>query len=265
MEEKKSIFYRAPLLVTVLLTAAGAAVLTLLTPLLADLPHLLGGRAIRPEWQFTLRLALALILLVTFLIVAGKRFAGPFARGEKRMSGLLLLPVILVILQLIVSAIYGHLGTPRYRTVYGAMGDCLTEEIIFRILPLSFALRYRESESFPPAALVVTALLLGLYRLVGPATMPANLRAVSVLRAVSTGLLLGGIYLRSGNCLYSLVSGLLIAVVRSFDVSLSGVPYLAECALALLQVVMGMFLVRKEIRGKIIALWARKWEAENRE
>ena len=139
----------------------------------------------------------------------------------------------------------------------------VTEEIAFRELPISYMARQWRDEKKIPLMVIIPGVAFGLIHLLNiPGENPAD-TLVQALLSIFFGILFSAVYVRTGS-----IWAVLIVHTLHDLLSFSALYYTPElpdlvivewmimgCFLA----ICGMYLIRKEKRPEIIALWDRKW------
>ncbi len=148
-----------------------------------------------------------------------------------------------------------------------AAGAGMTEEVVYRELPISYMARQWRDEKKIPLMVLIPGLVFGLVHL-GNGLFTGN-AADYLLQAVLCvffGIFFSAVYLRTGKVLPVIVMhglhDILVLSAASYTPelpdSVAVVWLVCEGALALY----GLFLIRKEKRVQIMALWDRKWNRQ---
>ncbi len=218
------------------------------------------------------------IVLILHQIWFGKELhhffsARNFGRGLLIGSGVLAVPVIFVALKVYYTFTGNfEMGNPVFAFFY-AFAPGLGEEVIFRIIPISLAMRSR-NKNVVTVVLIVTSLIFGLAH-------SANVFAgadpvqtlMQVIYATGLGLTYAAIYLRTGNMWVSVFMHTFTDFNAYFGVSsqMSG-GVLADKATMMTVIGLGalsaifftnaLVAFRKSKREEIPAVWDRIWGRE---
>lgn len=181
--------------------------------------------------------------------------------------GMILVSFVTLVINLFSGS---HLGNVFYALIL-ALGAGLTEEVIFRIVPISIAMRTEDKEKIIPITFVLTGLLFGLIHsanaLVGADPVATILQ---VFYAVAIGFAYAAIYLRTGNLWITIIlhtyTDFLAFLVMDIEKtgglitgesSLSSIVYLLICGIIFY--INAFMIFRKEDRSQIPAVWKRIW------
>ncbi len=145
-----------------------------------------------------------------------------------------------------------------------AVGAGITEEVVFRELPISYMARQWRDEKKIPLMVLIPGLVFGIVHLGnGIVTMNFGDHLIQALLSVLFGIFFAAVYVRTGKVFPVIFMHALHDVLV-----ISGSYYTPELPDAVIWVwfimegllaVYGLFLIRKEKRAEILALWDRKW------
>ena len=195
-------------------------------------------------------------------------------RGGRLTEGFGMLRIFVVfwVISLIVQVFFSdfELGLPTLSTVSVSVAAGFTEETAFRGLPLSMLMRKFAKGNRIYAALIITSVVFGLVHGLN-VFVGANIgrTGIQMIGAGFMGLLLGAIYLRSGNLWPVIVIHTAHDIIAMLDVSNitdKGVivgqttwhTYF-DLGLCVAMGIAGLYLVRKAKRAEIDEIWSRKW------
>ncbi len=163
-------------------------------------------------------------------------------------------------------AIFSKLGMINAQVVLMSLGAGVMEETMFRIIPLTFAMRHREKKNFIVYSVIATSVIFGAVH-VGNYFVGAPLD-ISIFQGIATtfiGLLFAAIYLRTGNILFIVGSHFINDVISGFDagalsdnlVYTAGIqPYnYIDLAMVLVMAGIAIYLIRPSKHSEIIELW----------
>ena len=165
------------------------------------------------------------------------------------------------------------LGAPTLATAAVSVTAGFCEESAFRGLPLSFLMRKYAGKDRIVPALVITAVVFGLIHGLNIfAGADSGRTVLQIIGAGCMGLLLGAVYLRSGNLWPVIVIHTVHDIIALLDVSnvtergviVGQVTWQAyfDLGLGIAMGVIGLWLVRREKRGEIAEIWSKKWIIE---
>lgn len=181
--------------------------------------------------------------------------------------GVLAILVFLLGNKLFNGTVIGNVGT----ALILGLAPGMSEEVIFRILPLSIAMRSEDKAHMATRAAAFTAILFGVFHcinLVSGADLITTL--MQVLYAAAVGLLFAAIYLRTGNIWAMIVLHSLTDFNAFLDASLqqtggvltqgsSTFEYLIEFSFAVVFLINAVCIFRPNKREEIPAVWQRIW------
>ena len=197
--------------------------------------------------------------------------------GKWILIGFALLFVIIVPDCFIMLVTGGHFAAPTLTSVLTALMAGTTEEVIFRAVPASYAMRQYNEEKKIPFVAVFTAVLFSLVHATNIFAGAAVSSTIAQLfSALGTGLLLCAIYLRCGNIIPSMIIHFLYdvyALMNADSVTETGImanglsarDIFINVLLFVIEAGIACFLLRKAVRGDIIEIWKKKWNKQAKE
>lgn len=279
-KEKKAfrMLKKHPVLAVLLLTIQAFLLVSVLfglavqTPLTFILQAAMGDDGILLAIQLAPCVAIlgALLLLLIHWLRLRPEFRGNIAGGSLPAGFLALgVAVVYLIAISIPSLIEGEMGLPSLQNLGVSLTAGISEEVMFRAVPLSFAMRSRRRGNVILWSVLLSSLLFGVAHggniFAGADPLQTLIQVVNTL---FIGVILGAVYLRCGNILFPMAIHFLNDVVALCQTSVSdtGVltqevewPILIGTAISAAFAVFGLWLLRPTSREKICTLWDRKW------
>ena len=157
-------------------------------------------------------------------------------------------------------------GIPTYDAVIFTVGAGVCEEISFRAVGISYMKRQRKGEKYILPIILFTSISFGLIHLINAIKDGrVGIHAMQACMATLLGIFFGAVYMRTGNIIPCIIThGLHDFFSSAFEVNRHG--ELPDCFIAIaviceaLLAVWGLYIVRKEKRPEIEALWNEKWQ-----
>ncbi len=197
--------------------------------------------------------------------------------GKWLLFGFAVLLAIIIPDCLIILITGGHFAAPTLTSVLTALMAGTTEEVIFRAIPGSYAMRQYDEEKKIPVVVLLTSALFSLVHATNIfAGAAVSSTIVQLFSAFGTGLLLCAIFLRSGNIIppmiihflydvYALMNADSVTETGIMEGALSGRDVFINILLFVIEVTIACFLLRKAVRGDIIDVWKKKWNKQAKE
>ena len=181
----------------------------------------------------------------------------------------ILIPLVLLALNLISGEMV--FGSFTNALILGLQPG-IYEEVSFRVLPISIAMRSKEREKLIPVTIILTSVLFGLvhsFNVLAGAD-PVN-TVIQVVYATMIGFLFGAIYMRTGNLWITMILHSLTDIIAFWDADLQntgGVLTTSQSAaenifLIIIPIVYfcnALYIFRKEKRAEIPDVWEQKWQ-----
>ena len=198
--------------------------------------------------------------------------------GRWLLNGLGILLAIIVPDIIIMLVTKGNYAAPTLTTLHTSLMAGVTEEIIFRAVPVSYGMRQIKESKKIPMVLVTSTLIFALFHATNIfAGANAQATLIQVFSTFGAGAVMCALFLRSGSILPSMMLHFLYdvyALMNADSVSESGI--MAEalgtrdivCNIVIFAVEIGLvlFLLRKSVLEDVMTLWNKKWnKAENNE
>lgn len=166
-------------------------------------------------------------------------------------------------------AVFSKLGFSGPRPIFLALMAGVTEEIAFRAIPLSFAMKHRDKKNIIIVSTLVTTLFFGLIHLMnitnGQPILTTLFQAVS---ATLVGIFFAAVFLRTGNILFTIVPHFLNDIIASFDVGnvntdlmtgTLGKNAIVDIITCVALGVIGLILIRPKKHDDIKKVWDKIW------
>lgn len=217
------------------------------------------------------------IALAVYYLVFRKNLSSSFFHAHKTGKGILLCWSVLLIdaFTLFSALISGRESGNVGVALLLGITPGVTEEILCRIIPLSFAMKSPEREKRVQPAVVFTSLIFGLGHIINIFSGADIVTTLfQVLYATGTGFLFGTVYIRTGNMWITIILHSLTDFIFFLgkDSQLSG-GVLSESTgassavfllvFALLYFVNAFIVFRKETPESPSAIWERVWKEED--
>ncbi|MBP0966039.1 MAG: CPBP family intramembrane metalloprotease [Oscillospiraceae bacterium] len=163
----------------------------------------------------------------------------------------------------------GHLicGIPSFSHAIPMIAAGICEEVAFREVGISFMRRQLKGEKMILPTIVITSAAFGVTHLMN-CIQSGNVLGAAEQSALATtlGIFFGAVFIRTGDIRpYIAAHGLHDLLIAVFSVNMGSADFPAYvtataviCEVALM--IWGFYLVRKEKRPEIEALWAQKWQ-----
>lgn len=185
--------------------------------------------------------------------------------------------VVLWVYAIVSCLITGDFALPGIGSIGIALAAGISEEILIRGVPLSLMMRKRRDSKWIVKILIITSVAFGLIHAMNVLAGADPILTLSqVVATTGIGLLLGAIYLRSGNLLTVIIIHSLHDIVAFCNLSIqeSGGIMVQDGAITAFQIaellvpyivmgVVGLWLVRSEKTPEIQAVWDKKWKIDN--
>lgn len=217
------------------------------------------------------------IALAVYYLVFRKNLSSSFFHAHKTGKGILLCWSVLLIdaFTLFSALISGRESGNVGVALLLGIAPGVTEEILCRIIPLSFVMKSPEREKRVQPAVVFTSLIFGLGHIINIFSGADIVTTLfQVLYATGTGFLFGTVYIRTGNMWITIILHSLTDFIFFLgkDSQLSG-GVLSESTgassavfllvFALLYFVNAFIVFRKETPESPSAIWERVWKEED--
>lgn len=181
----------------------------------------------------------------------------------------ILIPLVLLALNLMSGEMV--LGSFTNALILGLQPG-IFEEVSFRVLPISIAMRSKDREKLIPVTIILTSVLFGLvhsFNVLAGAD-PVN-TVIQVIYAAAIGFLFGAIYMRTGNLWITMILHSLTDIIAFWNADLQntgGVLTTSQSTsenifLIIITIVYfcnALYIFRKEKREEIPAIWEQKWQ-----
>jgi len=210
----------------------------------------------------------ALIMQLAYSLKFRRQFDG--ALGLSRESLLLTLPALLLVATNFFDVDLGHPNNPLYALVM-ALAPGISEEIAFRSIPIANWMRLDSSEDALLPSVLVTSLYFGFFHALNSLVGAALSSTVfQVFYASCLAVLFAAVFLRTGSILGPILMHTLIDFTSFLfmDMTAGGVitdeltigfPFFFTIAGSFVVLVAGIYMLRRDRRPEIVALWERKW------
>ncbi len=165
-------------------------------------------------------------------------------KGCRPFSGIkYILPALLFVLwNVIYDPISGmHFTAPTAETILLGLAPAIFEEVIFRGI---FLYNLRESKKTPMAMLIISAVLFGIVHLTNVAGMSFANALVQTIYAVVIGLVLGAVYIKSGDIVSVIVIHALIDISSRLFVGTNDTPFPVLIVFVLLLIIEAIYAIR---------------------
>ncbi len=162
------------------------------------------------------------------------------------------------------------IGNPMVALIMG-MAPGIAEEVIFRLIPISIAMRGKDREKMIKISIIVTSLLFGLAHAINFSDGAAlSSTAIQVVYTFGLGILFSAIYLRTGNIWVTMILHTILDTTAFLAPSLQASGGLMTASTSTLDLVIitvqtivmigwALYLVRKEKRQEIMDRWEAIW------
>ncbi len=181
---------------------------------------------------------------------------------------MILLPVFTLIVNLIGGKQIGHV----FLALMLALAAGISEEVIFRVIPISVAMRNVDKEKAVATTFILTSVCFGVFHALNVfAGADIGSTILQVIYATGVGLVYAAIYMRTGNLWVTMIlhsftdfMGFLVmnidktgGVIKEGS-NLSSIIYLLICALVFF--VNAFMIFKKEDQKQVPAVWKRIWK-----
>ena len=191
--------------------------------------------------------------------------------GKWMLIGFAVLLAIIVPFLLFMVITKATFAAPTVLTVLTSMMAGTFEEVTYRAIPISYAMRRAKDFKKVPMYIALSTLLFSLshaVNLLGGASVQATI--VQFLATIGLGTLFCALLLRSGSILPSMMVHFLydVTVLMNADnVKQNGImakdlstrDIILNIAFFVLEMGIALFLLRKSVRGDILEVWKEKW------
>lgn len=221
--------------------------------------------------------ALLLILLIS-IIMKKKGFKGVFSFAKTNLKdvliGFLVVNVVDILCLIYSATLLEHglksLVIPNFYTLALALAAGIGEETIFRAVPIAMMMKNKVDNKRIIVVVVLSSILFSLMHLSNMsegAILSTTL--VQVVACISTGILYAGIYLRSGSILlpmlahffHDYINFMLPAQATGImtQTSFSAMEMIPEVVMFIVELGIGIYLLRKTNFEVIKNTWNNKW------
>lgn len=221
-------------------------------------------------FENTLPILAAIIMAAWF----GHRYKGRFdgVHGWSTEGMLLVLPALAYVAYTFANALLNKsVPNPLLQALLAGIAPGVTEELVFRSIPISNWMRVDGNESGIIPCTLTTALVFGLVHCAnGLMGAPASTAVFQSFYATCLGILFAAVFLRTGSILPTIIMHALIDVASMLFMDLSangiiteeltiGPEFFIVIVISLACAAFGLYLLRPEKRTEIVKLWNRKW------
>ena len=166
------------------------------------------------------------------------------------------------------TAAFGHFtfGIPAYDDVIFTVGAGVCEEISFRAIGISYMKRQRKGEKSILPIVLFTSISFGLIHITNAIKVGhVGVYVMQACMASLIGIFFGAVFMRTGNIIPCILAhGVHDFFATAFNVNRQGDIPVAIIVVAVvceaLLAAWGLYLIRKEKRPEIEALWNEKWQ-----
>lgn len=172
---------------------------------------------------------------------------------------------------------YGFIGNSVQVTANALALACMAgfgEEMAVRALPISVMMRDWMDEKHIPFAACFTAVLFGAVHFMNiSAGAAVDVTIIQFIFATGIGIFFAAVYLRTGNLWLTIIMhtvhdflGFIIVGATSESgviLEISTFDAVASIILGVVATVLGLYLVRKSVRGQIVEIWKERWSVED--
>lgn len=165
-----------------------------------------------------------------------------------------------------ISAGHCSFGIPTFSAAIPMVSAGINEEVAFREVGISYMRRQRKGEKMILPTLLFTSISFGITHILNAIRGNILQSLVQSLLAVTLGVFFGAIFIRTGNIWPCIVAhGLHDLFVTCFSVNydVTDEPIhvrIVGFGCEVLLMIFGLYLVRKEKRPEIEAMWNEKWQ-----
>lgn len=216
------------------------------------------------------------LMLLLYWVIFRKKLQGFFHTRKLGMGILLCWSVLAInavgfIMGMVEHMTYGNIATALLLGVQPGV----TEEIVFRVIPISFAMKSREREKLVMPIVVFTSVIFGLFHGINIFAGAAPLTTLcQVLYAAAIGFLFAAIYIRTGNMWITMFLHSLTDVISCLGVDMQNsngiltqevglVSVMVLFGYAALYFVNAFLVFRKNNRTEIPKTWEGIWKIQD--
>ena len=207
------------------------------------------------------------LFIIALIYIYIYKIKGFFSFSKFKLAFLLACPMVLFAI--------ANLFDPNFKIstlqailigVLAGLGPGFYEEVLFRGIIISYLMKFFKSSKGIYGVLIVSALLFGIVHLGNAQGAPLDATIFQVVYAAAVGILLGAVYLRTGNIwapifFHTLVDFTAFAFALADKVaafSWNTVNIITLIA-SIVVVVLGFYYVRSSKHDEIIEVWEEKW------
>lgn len=215
------------------------------------------------------------ILIAAFMLILHRRrmgssFTGYFGWDYYKLGLKLMIPWLAYwVIMTVIIAFCSKLGMPGLSVILLSLQAGVVEETIFRIMPLTFAMRHREKPRMILYSAIVSSVIFGVSHMANVnAGAPLDLTVFQTVSATMMGLFMAACLLRTGNILFTIVPHCLNDIIASTDLGQLGdslimsgslQPYnFVDLGLTIIIGLLGLYMLRPSKHEEIKALWDKK-------
>lgn len=145
----------------------------------------------------------------------------------------------------------------------------ITEEVAFRELPISYIARQWRDEKKIPLMVIIPGLAFGLTHITNIFGSKPTDTLAQVVISIFFGVFFSAVYVRTGSIWAVLIGhtlhDLLVSSAAVYTPELPDIVIAEWVIIEGILAIYGMYLIRKEKRPEIIALWDRKWNRSKKD
>lgn len=192
-------------------------------------------------------------------------------KHHKKEAWKLTAPILIywfIFFGIVYTIVAGHFtfGIPTFSAAIPMVAAGICEEVAFREVGISYMRRQRKGEKMILPTLLFTSISFGITHIMNAISGNILQSCVQSLLAVTLGVFFGAVFIRTGNIWPCIVAhGLhdLFITCFSENYNVTDEPVyviIVGCVCEILLMIWGLYLVRKEKRSEIEALWNEKWQ-----
>lgn len=221
------------------------------------------------------------VSISAFLMLAiHKRWFYPEYNGSLAIDGsfskwlLVTLAILLALIipDFIIMTVTGtNFAAPTIKTILVALSAGTSEEVIFRGIPASYAMRHLNDRKKLPLVIVITSLLFSLVHatnIFAGASVSATL--LQLLTSFGIGTTLCALYFRSGNIIlpmllhflydvYALMNADSVTEAGVLEASLTVKDFTANLVILVIEIAITLYLLRGPVLDDLTEIWKKKW------
>lgn len=178
----------------------------------------------------------------------------------------------LIIPDFIIMTVTGtNFVAPTIKTILVALSAGTSEEVIFRGIPASYAMRHLNDRKKLPLVIVITSLLFSLVHatnIFAGASVSATL--LQLLTSFGIGTTLCALYFRSGNIIlpmllhflydvYALMNADSVTEAGVLEASLTVKDFTANLVILVIEIAITLYLLRGPVLDDLTEIWKKKW------